>query len=173
MRLETARLVIRTFQEGDGEQWLAVVNDERVSRYSVPGPPLTLADFSEALKRRLALEGEHGIAMWAVDLKETGRFIGQCGIHLVEGVGPEIELTYHFGPSSWNNGYATEAVTAVLGYGFETRPIKRIEAYAFVENVGSWRVMEKAGMRYVGQVERHGIRDLKMYEADRSWWISP
>ena len=46
-------------------------------------------------------------------------------------------------------------------------------AVAMPENTGSWRVMEKAGMRYEGLVNYYGLEGLKKYLADREWWKPP
>jgi RimJ/RimL family protein N-acetyltransferase len=46
-------------------------------------------------------------------------------------------------------------------------------AVALPENVGSWRVMEKAGMRYEGTADYYGYEGLKKYVAEREWWKPP
>ena len=104
----------------------------------------------------------------------TGTFVGQCGIRPVdEGAGPEIDLAYHYTRASWDKGYATEAVIAVLGHGLGPVGLDRIMAVAVPENIGSWRVMEKAGMHYQGLVNYYGLEGLKKYVAERGRWSSP
>ena len=177
-RIETARLVIRTFEPRDAEPWLAMVADPDVTRYLPPPGPGTAEPEMERFRRviadRLEMERELGHAMWAVDDKTTGTFVGQCGLRPVdEGAGPEIDLAYHFARASWNRGYGTEAATAVLAHGLGPVGLDRIMAVVVPENVGSWRVMEKAGMRYEGLVDYYGLNGLKKYVAAREWWRSP
>jgi ribosomal-protein-alanine N-acetyltransferase len=173
-RIETPRLVIRTFEPRDAEAWIAMVNDPEVNRFLPPGPDATMATFQQALERRHVMEREIGYAMWAVDDKATGAFVGQCGIRPVEeGAGPEIDLAYHYARVCWNKGYGTEAVIAVLAHGLGPVGLDRIMAVAMPENTGSWRVMEKAGMRYEGLVDYYGLEGLKKYVADREWWRPP
>jgi [ribosomal protein S5]-alanine N-acetyltransferase len=173
-RLETARLVIRTFESRDAEAWVAMVNDPEVVRFLPPGPAPTMETFAEAIERRHAMEREIGYAMWAVEDKTTGTFVGQCGIRPVdEGAGSEIDLAYHYSRASWGKGYATEAVIAVLAHGLGPVGLDRIMAVAMPENIGSWRVMEKTGMRYQGRVNYYGLQDLKKYVAERDWWRPP
>ena len=112
-RLETARLIIRTFEQSDAEAWIAMVSDPAVRRYLPPSPLPTMETFQAAIARRHALERERGYAMWAVDANDTGAFAGQCGVQPVEGT-PDVELAYHFTRASWGKGYATEAASAVL-----------------------------------------------------------
>ena len=63
-----------------------------------PAPLPTIEIFRNALERRHALERERGYAMWAVDAKDRGTFVGQCGIQ-PKGT-PEVELAYHFNRAS-------------------------------------------------------------------------
>ena len=117
-RIETSRLIIRTFESRDAEAWIAMVNDPEVNRFLPPGPGLTMETFQEVIERRHAMEREIGYTMWAVDDKTTGTFVGQCGIRPVqEDAEPEIDLAYHYTRASWNKGYGTEAVIAVLAHG--------------------------------------------------------
>jgi [ribosomal protein S5]-alanine N-acetyltransferase len=175
-RLETARLVIRTFEASDADPWLAMVSDPEVRRFLPPGPrPERTSDFAQRVfAERLAMEAEFGHAMWAVEDKATGTFAGQCGLRPVdEGAGPEIDLAYHFTRACWNKGYGTEAAIAVLAHGFGPVGLDAIMAVVVPENVGSWRVMEKAGMRYEGLVNYYGMEGLKKYVAAREWWRPP
>jgi [ribosomal protein S5]-alanine N-acetyltransferase len=173
-RIETSRLVIRTFEPRDAEAWIALVNDPEVTRFLPPGPAVTMETFQEVIERRHAMEREIGYTMWAVDDKTTDTFVGQCGIRPVEeGAGPEIDLAYHYTRASWNQGYGTEAAIAVLAYGLGPVGLDRIMAVAMPENTGSWRIMEKAGMRYEGLVNYYGLEGLKKYVADREWWRPP
>ena len=172
-RLETARLIVRSFEQRDAQAWLALVNDPDVTRFTPPGPPATLETFHEAIKRRHEMERERGYAMWAVDLKESGAFAGQCGLFPAERTGPEIELAYHFTTASWNKGFATEAAIAVLDRAFASIALQRVIAVVMTQNIGSWRVLEKVGMRFAGTATYYGLTGLKKYHADREWWTPP
>jgi RimJ/RimL family protein N-acetyltransferase len=173
-RIETARLIIRTFETRDADPWIAMISDPEVTRFLPPTGEPTMELFQRALEQRHALEREHGHTMWAVDDKTTGTFVGQCGLRPVdEGAGPEIDLAYHFTRASWNKGYGTEAAIAVLAHGFGPVGLNTIMAVVVPANVGSWRVMEKAGMHYQGLVDYYGMEGLKKYVAERESWRSP
>jgi RimJ/RimL family protein N-acetyltransferase len=176
-RLETERLIVRSFEARDEDDWLAMFSDPEVTRFlpGMPGPTAEL--FQTQLSARKAMEAELGYAMWAVEVKSTGTFIGQCGLRpaatMDPSAGSEIDLGYHYTSSSWNRGYATEAVVAVLGHGLGSVGLERVMAVAMPENVGSWRVMEKAGMRHEGTADYYGFQGLKKYGAERGWWEPP
>ncbi len=120
------------------------------------------------------MERELGYAVWAVEARRTGEFLGQCGLRptatMDPNAGPEIDLAYHFIPESWGKGYATEAVTAVLAHALGLLGLDEVMAVAMPDNVGSWRVMEKAGMRYEGSASYYGVDGLKKYVAERDGW---
>ncbi len=73
----------------------------------------------------------------------------------------EIDLAYHLPSLAWGKGYATEAVIAVLAQGLGPVGLNRVMAVTMPENVGSWRVMENAGMRYGGSAAYYGLEGLR------------
>lgn len=168
--IETPRLVIRSYQESDGDHWLALCNDDEIGRYLPPSDPVTFADYAGALRRRREMEQARGYCLWAVVDRETNAFVGQCGLLPFEPDEALTELAYHYLPQAWNKGYATEAATAVLRYGFETVGVDRVVAVVDPNNVGSWRVLEKVGMRFSGLTDVYGLSGLKQYHAESSWW---
>jgi RimJ/RimL family protein N-acetyltransferase len=167
-RLETERLVIRPFEDGDCDAWLTMVNDEEFNRFLPPGPPASAEDFPPMVERRRAMEAERGHAMWAVEAKDGGAFVGQCGLYPAEGEGPEVELAYHFDKSVWGQGYATEAATAVLAYGLGPVGLPRVIAFVMPDNVASCRVAERAGLQFEGIITAYELEGLKLYAAESS-----
>jgi [ribosomal protein S5]-alanine N-acetyltransferase len=176
-RLQTARLLIRTFEDRDADAWLAMLSDPEVVRFLPLGPAPTIETFETAIESRHDMEREVVYAMWAVDEATTGSFVGQCGLRpansMDDNAGSEIDLGYHFARASWNKGYATEAAAAVLTHGLGSLGLDSIMAVVVPENVGSWRVMEKVGMRFQGLADYYGLKGLKKYVAEREWWSPP
>ena len=92
----------------------------------------------------------------------SGRCVfGDCGLFLVEGRGPEVEVAYHFGKEWWGHGYATEAASACLAYGFRECGLEEIIAISYPQHTASRRVMEKSGMKYVGTARYYEIDVVK------------
>jgi RimJ/RimL family protein N-acetyltransferase len=176
-RLQTERLVIRTFDHRDAGAWITMLSDPEVRRFLPPVPPPTLETFERAIESRHAMEREIGYAMWAVDDVRTGTFLGQCGLRPAKSMdssaGSEIDLGYHFTRATWNKGLATEAAIAVLAHGLGPIGLDSVMGVVLPENAGPWRVMEKAGMRYEGLADFYGMKGLKQYVAEREWWRSP
>ena len=93
--------------------------------------------------------------MWAVELKDTSQFVGAAGL-VFHDDSEEVEVGYRFMKEHWGKGYATEAASALVKYGFEKLGLKKIVSFAHVDNRGSTRVMEKIGMQYVGERVNRG-----------------
>ena len=165
--IETQRLVIRSFTPQDAPTLHErVFGDPETMRFIPRGASPSVERTRGSIERFIAHERLHGFALWAVELKETRELIGDCGLYLVEGTGPEVEVAYHFGKEWWGKGYATEAAAACLAFGFRECGLTEIIAICFPEHVASRRVMEKAGMTFVGPARYYGL-DLVKYLARR------
>jgi ribosomal-protein-alanine N-acetyltransferase len=171
MKLETERLELCSATQADAPNIQALYSNPDVLRYLPPRPPMTLEQAVQVVERRMKMEAERGFAPFIIVTKDSGEFIGSGGVQPVKDT-PDVEIAYHFLPSAWGKGYATEAAKAILAFGFETARLEEIVGVAYPANVASWRVLEKVGMRFVGTATYHGIPGLKKYVADRGTWIS-
>ena len=105
---------------------------------------------------------------WAIVLKESQRFIGRFQMEEWSDENHRATVGYLLGKQYWGNGYATEALRAVIAYLFEQTTVNRIDTFAWAENIASTRVMEKAGMRFEGLARQRrfakgAFRDVKYY----------
>lgn len=88
-------------------------------------------------------------------LRRTGKIIGAIGLKNWSLQHSRAEVGYVLAREYWGKGYVTEALNAVLAFGFSEMELHRIEAKAVPENRGSTRVMEKAGMKFEGLLRDH------------------
>lgn len=99
---------------------------------------------------------KYGFGACAMIWKETGDLFGWSGLMPLEDTG-EIEVGYGMAKEFWGKGIGYECARAWLEYGFEKAGLKRIVAVSEPENTGSWRIMEKLGMRYEKTEKHYGI----------------
>lgn len=85
---------------------------------------------------------------FAIFLKDTGRFIGWCGVGILDCFYPDKEIYYLIGQDHWGNGYATEAMTALIEYCFNTIKLEKMIALAKPENMESNKVIQKIGFKF-------------------------
>ena len=149
-RLETERLTLRRMLVGDCYDMYEYARLPEVTRHLTWSPHGSV----EYTKEYLAYLSHHyqlgDFYDWAVILKEENKMIGTCGFtrfHFPHDVG---EVGYVINPSYSGRGIATEALSAVLAFGFERLGLHRIEAKYMLGNDPSRRVMEKVGMRFEG-----------------------
>ncbi len=165
--IETERLVIRSFETTDAPALHErVFGDADVMRFIPRGASTSVERTRAAIDRFKSHERDNGFALWAVELRESGELIGDCGLFLVEGRGPEVEVAYHLAKAWWGQGYASEAARACIEFGFRECGLREIIAICFPEHAASRRVMEKAGMRFVGPARYYDL-DLVKYATAR------
>jgi RimJ/RimL family protein N-acetyltransferase len=111
------------------------------------------------VERNLDHQAAHGYGLFSVILKSNGLLIGDCGLERIEVDGASVaELGYDFRSDYWNQGYATEAASAVRDYAFSQLQLPRLISLIRVGNRASQRVAEKIGMRLTDTITRHGHR---------------
>jgi len=162
--IETNRLLLRTFTEDDGALIYELNLDPDVIRYT-HDPIKDLAHASEILEKVIIPQyvlNNHG--RWAVHVRSTLEFLGWCGLKYRAELN-EIDLGYRFKKEGWGNGYATEAAYASIQYGFEKLGLQRIVARAEIDNIGSWKVLEKCGMTYIRdeEVDGYAVKTYKIF----------
>jgi RimJ/RimL family protein N-acetyltransferase len=155
--LETERLRLREMIPADVDNLLGIFQDPVAMRYYP-----ALKDRQEAeswVATNMRRYAEDGVGLWIVELKDSGRFIGQCGLTMQEVAGVrEPEVGYLFLREFWGQGYATEAARASVEYGFAQRGYARIICLITPENRPSQRVAERLRMRLEREIERRGLR---------------
>lgn len=148
--LSSPRLLLRRLSREDAADFYEYARLPSVTEYLLWYPHSGM----EHTRRYLALiEREYRMGMfydWAVVLRESGKMIGTCGFAAIDSPNACGEVGYVLNPDFWGQGYAPEAVRAVMAFGFGTLSLHRIEARYILGNDRSRRVMEKCGMRFEG-----------------------
>ena len=148
----TARLRLRPCEPGDIDVLHQLWIDPVVRRYLWDDSAITREQAAAVVASSLEHWSTYGYGQWVMLQREHEKPIGFCGFRPAEWT-PHPELLYGLAPSYWKQGLATEAVTAILQFGFETLGFDRVVAATDVPNTASVRVMEKAEMAF----ERRGM----------------
>lgn len=145
--LETPRLILRNYEERDWPDFRRLNSDPRVMEF-FPAP-WSESESREVFERLRGLIGERGWGLWALEEKESGKFVGWTGLHVPNFEAsflPGVEIGWRTLPEFWNQGLATEAATRALDFGFKVLRLPQIVSFTAVGNVRSQRIMEKIGM---------------------------
>lgn len=160
--IETARLRLRPLTEEDVPEWARLLYaDPKVTRY-LPGPDETPLERTERMFRHFSEHWpEHGYGEWAVTDRETGAFLGQCGLNHIADLA-ETELDYALARHAWGRGLATEAAGAAVRFAFEAVQLPRLIGFVMPEHIASRRVLERLGFSYECDTHYWGV-DLVRY----------
>lgn len=146
--LETPRLWLRTMRASDLAALLAIFTDPHVMEVFA-SPPFTRQQMQGWLQRNLDHQARVGYGLFSVLLKSSAELIGDCGLEEMEFEGQSVvEIGYDFRSDYWNQGYATEAASAVRDFAFTQLHLPSLVSLIRVGNLRSKRVAEKIGMRF-------------------------
>jgi RimJ/RimL family protein N-acetyltransferase len=93
----------------------------------------------------------NGYGLWALELRETGEFLGFTGLAMTTfdaPFTPAVEIGWRLAPAAWRKGFATEAAQAALAFGFEEAGLAEIVSFTTIANARSLAVMERIGMAH-------------------------
>ena len=155
--LETKRLLLRRLVVSDVDDLYAFYSDPDVIKY-IPDAPRTYEDTKEELE--WFINGHPNfpeLGLWATIYKETGQFIGRCGLlpWTIDGQN-EVEVAFALSKKYWGQGLATEIAQALLQHGFERLQLSRLICLIEPKNQASIRVATKIGMTF----EKEGKDDI-------------
>lgn len=123
-----------------------------VAEFNTIGIPESIRDTEQILAPTIeAIPGQLPTKLgWSIRLKKSQQFLGELGMSLSTSKYSRAEIHYSLLPSEWGNGYASEAVNAIIKWGFEELNLHRIEAGVATENDRSIKLLEKVGMTREG-----------------------
>lgn len=145
--LATTRLRLRPWTPADRPEFARLNADPEVMEYL--GGVLS-RERSDALVDRIEAEFEaRGFGLWAVEVRESSAFIGFVGLMTLTFEAeftPAVEVGWRLARDAWGRGYASEAATASLAFGFESADLDEVVSTTSVLNARSQRVMQRIGM---------------------------
>ena len=177
----TDRLLLRGWIPADREPFATMNADPEVMEHF----PSTLSRSESDHLVDIISDGfeRNGFGLWAMELRDDGRFMGFTGL-AVPGFQahftPAVEIGWRLARWSWGHGYATEAATAALDYGFERAGLDEVVSFTCFQNVRSQAVMRRLGMTRdpADDFEHplieagHRLRPFLLYRIDRPRWAA-
>lgn len=152
--VETDRLILREWRPADVDAYARLCAMPEVMRFMWPARPATVAESAYSAAQLQEHWLRWGFGHWAVQDRETGRFVGRTGIkrHPDWDLDPlNTEVGWMYDPAVWGRGYATEGARAAVAFCFEEVGSPEVISIAHPDNRASHRVMEKAGLTYAGR----------------------
>jgi RimJ/RimL family protein N-acetyltransferase len=169
MKLETQRLILREYTMDDFDALFEIMSDaETMQHYPAP--------FDQARTRRwiewnLENYQKYGWGLWAVILRESGEFIGDCGITLQNIDGQLLpEIGYHLRKDYHLRGLGKEMTRAVRDYFFEHFDFDEVYSYMEEDNLPSYKTAEANGMTFRNIYKNGNYGMCRVYSITREEW---
>ena len=178
IEFETPRLLLRQWRDSDREQFAIMNSDPAVMEFFPSLQSRANSDASiDAWQTQFAAQGWSN---WAIELIESGEFIGFTGLSVPRRVlpfSPCVEVGWRLARAFWGKGLATEAARGALRVGFEQLSLAEVVSFTAIGNQRSRAVMERIGMNnanqdfeHPGVPEGHPLRLHCLYRISRRRW---
>lgn len=170
--LETSRLILRPFREADCAALAEIHGRPEVARFVMPNgvPQTSLREAFDNIAAAMGHWSLRGHGRWAVEDRTTGRLIGRCGYNDFPSEWPGLELGWTFHPDVWGRGFATEAATAALAWGFQEREFAKVIHLIAPANAASQAVAARLGATPGEPWTGRGI-DAVIWGQTREAWV--
>ncbi len=162
--IETKRLILRLFNQGDFEFFIEIIKDKSVTqnvKYSLGNVDL---EKPEILFQSIihSFKSPHPMLILLIIKKETEDFIGSCGLKISSDKNEAI-CFYSLLPRYRGSGFAIEAMKKLIEYGFLKLNLSKIFTFISPTSSAIWKVAERVGMKYLGHVEIIELQSKAMY----------
>lgn len=169
MVLETERLILREYTWDDFESLYALLSDP-VTMQHYPRP-YDKSGTERWIQWNLNNYQTYGFGLWAINLKSSGQFIGDCGLTMQKIDGQQLpEIGYHIHRDFWRQGYGKEAAKAVRDWAFTHTDFDCLYSYMKYTNVGSYSTAAAAGLRKIKEYPDPEDEVLYVYAITRQQW---
>jgi len=177
--LTTERLVLRRWRESDRQALRNLNADTRVMEFMPK--PLTWDESDRLMKRFEGHFEEHGVGLYAAELRGNQRFMGFLGLAVPDfsaAFTPCVEIGWRLAHEYWGQGLATEGAREAMRDGFERQGLAHMVSFTVPLNVRSVRVMERLGIvrdpdgdfEHPKLPEGHALRHHVLYWMGREMW---
>ena len=166
--LTTARLVLRQLGPNDANDIFHYANDPEVTQYTTWNAHRTVADSLAFIEQTIAAYRRGENVELAMELKESKKVIGTCGMVSISAEHCRGELAFAMAKEHWGGGLMAEAIKAVLAFGYGALQLNRIWARVDPDNMNTIRLLKRAGWQFEGTLRqdtkvRGQFHDVKLY----------
>jgi [ribosomal protein S5]-alanine N-acetyltransferase len=172
-RIESEKITLRRFQQQDLVPFIALMTDRSATRFLAFPQAIKSAEGATKLLETTiaAYNGDRSHFALAVEEKESGKFVGMCGLNPLEE--KTVEIFYAVMPEAWGQGFGTEIASRLVRFAIDSLDVKCIKAFIVPSNYRSIHVATKAGFRKTGLVNNPNFAELVaeyiIELTDRSW----
>lgn len=152
--IETERLVLRPWMEGDAEEALSIYGSQQVSRWLTPDlrAVRTPEEMQTVLRRWSDVDDRSVVGHWAARSRRDGAVVGGLSLQYAPPGGDSVTITWQLAPTAWGNGYATEAGAALIRWAMHERGVIEVFAVVQPDNERAAATAERIGMEWITEL---------------------
>ena len=177
--IESDRVVLRKVEPTDAADIYAYAKVPEVSKFLPWTPHQSIEDskrFISGVLYSTDIQPGSSRLTWVLVLKSSSHVVGTFDFQNW-GEHKRVDVGYALGRPYWNQGIMTEVLTRMIKCGFEEMDLNRIQSTCDDLNIGSWRVMEKSGMKQEALMKLHmvvkgRVRDTRLYAILKHEWLA-
>ena len=148
----TERIGFSVWTDADADLAMSLWGDAEVSRYICAAGSFSEAEVQARLQLEISNYEKWKIQYFPIFEKETGTFIGCCGLRPFEGQTDVLEIGFHLKKEFWGRGLAFEAAKAMMAYARDVLEVKELRAGHHPRNEASRNLLERLGFLYTGDL---------------------
>jgi [ribosomal protein S5]-alanine N-acetyltransferase len=164
--LETERLLLREIVKEDVQGIFDCFSKSDVTRYYGLDTFTNIEQAIELVELFAKNYKEKRGIRWGIEIKGKKGIIGTIGFNAWSPKHKRAEIGYELHPEYWRKGYATEAVSEVISYGFNELDLTRIGAVVFLENIASNKLLTKLGFQLEGVLRNYMYQNGVPYDTN-------
>ena len=149
-QLETRQLVLREIKPSDTKDLFRFLSDEDTVKQNLMPPHTKTAETDKLIKTLKKQYDKRREIRWGVTIKGSNAIIGTTGYYNMLPMDFQTEVGCLLAKQHWSGGIMTEALAAILTFGFEKMALNRVTAFILPDNFGAIRMVEKVGFREEG-----------------------
>lgn len=162
--LETERLLLREITEGDAAIIFSILSKDEVTRYYGQETLESIEQANAMIDNHQKKFIENRGFRWGIVKKDTKHLIGTIGLDSYIPKQRRANMGYEIHPDQWGKGFATEAASKVISYGFDVLNLMRIGAVVFPENSSSNKLLNRLGFQKEGTLRNYIFQNGKSFD---------
>ncbi|MEJ8547368.1 GNAT family N-acetyltransferase [Brevibacillus borstelensis] len=163
-KVTTDRLELKPMELADAPALFSFWSDPAVSKYMNIETFTDVAQAEQMISLLQGLSQEGKACRWTIALRQPFEIIGSCGFNYLDHENKRAEIGYDLGRPFWGSGYASEAIQALLDYGFQHLRLNRIEAKVEPENIPSIKLLKRLQFTEEGRLRQYEMSKGKLVD---------
>ena len=163
-QIETSRLVLRKIKPSDANDLFSFMSDGETLKNNLMSPHKKIAETDKLIKNLTKQYDRKREIRWGVTIKGSAAIIGTTVFYNMHPMEFQTEVGCVLAKQHWSGGIMTEALAAIITFGFDKMAFNRITSFILPDNIGAIRMVKKVGFREEGLLKECKYSNNRFYD---------